>query len=212
MAWDFLKQLFGRLYQIFFKTNSEEPSNECAKFFASREDHGGEFWKHLDTTHPECACEACRVSPFSPGPLDDAETVVTVITNKRYVSDIGTIEPTMFDQRISNGISVDRRMHTTLDEYTARAEQLTVGEGKSDCGSIELSVAILREIRHGSARAFAIYDTALENNTAHAEIACTEVPEQGTPARKAVRSNLRRSILNACLHEKKVMQAGDIFK
>lgn len=152
------------------------------------------------------------VSTHSPGPVADDETLLTVVTNAGFVAHDGRVEPTLFESRMSNGISTDRKAHTTLKDYDLRAEKLISGNPKkANLGSIELSVSGIRGILHEDERAIAVYDTGLPENGSHAEIACTEVPPAETPGRKKLRAKLRKRVLDAALHDGFVQNSSALF-
>lgn len=201
------------LWRVFSKNNPETIPSQCLDFFNQRDELQDKFWESLGHSHPACECELVSVSAFSPGPVCDDETILSVVTSSSYVTQDGHVEPTLFESRISNGISTDRRIHTNLIDYSCRSAALVVGnDKKSDCGSIELQVGKIRDISYNEMQAIAVYDTALEDNIAHAEIACSEVPADGTLGRKKLRAELRKKILDACLHDGKVVPASDLFK
>ena len=188
-------------------------STKCQVFFNRRKELNKDFWSKLGAEFPNCRCEKVSVSEFSPCLIDDHETLLSVVTSKSYISKRGQVEPTLFDNRLSNGISTDRKQHTTLAEYKKRSAQLVKeNEKKTDFGSIELAVKSIRSMTHKGKRVFAVYDTGLEKNPSHAEIVQTEIPSPKTPCRTKIRSQLRRKILDACLHEKKVVPPSDIFE
>lgn len=205
--------MFGRLCQDSFRTNSEPEPNPCQAFFDQREILDDKFWDSLGKAYPGCECERMCVSRYSPGPVADRETIVSVVTSRSYVSHHGQVEPTLFERRMSNGISTDRKAYTTLEDYDHRAESLVAeSEKKEICGSIELLVGGIRGISFDGDRAIAVYDTALKENTSHAEIACTEIPAAGTPGRKKLRATLRKRVLDACLHDGRVIPSSEIFQ
>lgn len=184
----------------------------CRSFFDRRSEIGSSFWEKLGELHPDCVCESVAVSEHSPGPVKDEETLVSVVTSERFVTPDGHLEPTLFESRMSNGVSTDRKTHTSLEEYDERAEAIVKGNSmKTNCGSIELSVAVIRTICYNGKRAIAVYDTALECNTSHAEIACTEIPLPGTKDRKKQRAALRKNVLDAALHDGQVLTSSQIF-
>ncbi len=151
------------------------------------------------------------MSEFSPGPVKDDETLLSVVTSKNFISN-GYIEPTLFESRMSNGISTDRKNYTTLTDYDMRAEKLVEeNPKKSNYGSIALLVGGIRKINLEGQRAIAVYDTALRENRSHAEIACTEVPPAGTQSRKKLRASLRRKVLDATLHGGRVLSSSALF-
>ncbi len=181
---------------------------ECRRFFQNRVQLSKDFWNELGIIHPCCECERISVSKYSPGPVNDDETLLSVVTSKHYVSIDGYIEPTYFDKRMSNGMSTDRKQYTSLKSHNLRASELVEGdEKKENCGSIEISVELIRKINYRGMRAIAVYDTALLENKSHAEIACTEVP----PDRKLHRANLRKSVLDATLHNGQVLESSELW-
>ena len=207
-----VKAVFGMLFQIFWKRIIEAHRSECYKFFERREEIGPDFWEEVGKNHSLCECENFSVSMFSPGQIKDDEILVSVVTSKNYITPDGKIEPTLIDQRIKNGISTDRKLHTDLSSYDLRAKKLVEGNAnKSVCGSFELLVSRIREIDYEGARAFAVYDTALLENPAHAEIACTEIPPPETPERKKLRAKLRKRVLDSVLNDGRILQSSEIF-
>ncbi len=185
---------------------------ECREFFKNRGRFRQNFWTELGKRHPSCECEGVSVSDYSPGPVGNDETLLSVVTSMRYVSIDGQIDPTFFDERITNGLSTDRKKYTSIKCHNLRASELVMGdEKKQNCGSIEISVKILREIDHFGMRAIAVYDTALSENRSHAEIASTEVPLKGEKDRKLLRAKLRKSALKATLHNRQVLESSELF-
>ena len=180
-----IKALSGKNLRICCNAAPNISPDCCRDFFGRRQELGDRFWKKLDEHLPECICESVAVSEHSPGPIADTETLVSVITNNRYVDQDGRVEHTLFDSRISNGISTNRKNYTSRCEHELRADKL-VGNSpeKSNCGSILMSVNIIRSIRHNNRRAFGVYDTAQKENQSHAEIVATSVPPPGTHERQ----------------------------
>ena len=139
-------------------------------FFGRRTEIGKDFWSELGKVHPRCECEVVSVSEHSPGPVVDGETLLSVVTSEGFVAHDGRVEPTLIDSRMSNGISTDRKVHTTLQAYDLRAKKLVEeNPKKTNLGSIELSVERIRCIKHESERAIAVYDTGLLENKSHVQ-------------------------------------------
>src|SRR5690606_24880986 len=135
----------------------------------------------LDAVHPECSCEKFTVSEFSPGPVLDAEVIISAVTSDHYVDTNGRVEPTLFDQRLSGGLSVDRMAYSSASDVKERGERLAEGNPKKRYrGHIVLSVGSIRSVVHESKRCFSVYDTGLAENNSHAEIAMTNVPAEKT--------------------------------
>lgn len=193
--------------------NSISPRNSCPcrNFFECHEEHDSDFWKELGQRFPDCKCERSSVSRYSPGPVGDSESPLTVVTSDKYMNE-GKVDATLFQSRISNGISTDRKDHTNKAEYDRRAENLVANSpNKTNCGSIEMSVSEIRKIYHQESRAIAVYDTALEENPAHADIVSTEIPPIGTPGRRKLLGKIRRNVLNSVLHNGHVLTSEEIF-
>lgn len=185
---------------------------QCRKFFDDRRKYGSRFWEELEKAHPYCECERVSVSGYSPGPVDDDETLISVVTSENYLTEDGRIEFTFFDQRISKGMSVDRKKYTSRHCYDLRAEKLIgASPRKENCGSIELEVKAIRKINYKEIRAIAVYDTALRENKSHSEIVCAEVPPKGTDNRTKLRAELRKEILKAVLNDRRVLSSSDLF-
>lgn len=196
----------------FWATVTSKNETSCLNFFERRNEFESDFWGNLGKNHPLCECEVVSVSAHSPGPVLNGETLLSVVTHRGFVSLDGKVEPTLFESRMSNGISTDRKSHTTREEYDLRAEKLVnANPKKSNLGSIELSVASIRDIKHERERAIAVYDTALLENFSHAEIACTETPPAETPGRKKLRAKLRKKVLDSVLHDGRVQDSSSLF-
>lgn len=200
---------------VSFRSTSNRLEQRCRKAFHDRAEGDNEFWTNLDSAHPNCECEVVSVCKWSPRPVTNSERIISVVTNKNYVSNSGLIEPSMIDARIKNGISTDRRDLSSPESILLRAKQLTDSNpNKSYCGSVVFCVGSLRAIAFGTDRVFAVYDTALESNCAHAELAMTNVPKPsatGTKKRKRDRATLRKQLLDACLYGGKVLSEDQIF-
>ena len=207
-----MRAKFEMLFQNFWGKITCKRNTQCRKFFECRDKAGKDFWNRLGREHPCCECEDVSVSEYSPGPFKDDETLLSVVPCRRYMSSDDRVEPMIFDSRMSDGKSTDRKKYTTLQCYDLRARKLAEGNPKKEnCGSIELSVRNIRNIDHEGMRAIAVYDTALPQNMSHAEIACTEVPPKGTDDRKRHRAKLRRDVLKATLHDGRVLKSSELF-
>lgn len=103
--------------------------------------------------------------------------------------------------------------YTCADQFEERAKALVEGSSNKEyVGSIALSVRTLREVLYKESRCFAVYDTAMPRNSAHAEIIQTENPPQGTPDVKKVRAKIRQGILSAVTNDGRVVTAQEIFR
>lgn len=191
---------------------SHKLRRRCRYAFDRREKESN-FWEWLDLGFKSCICEQVSVSRHSPGKVRDDEKLVPVITSHSYVAADGTLLPTIFDQRIKTGMSVDRRDFTNRAEFDERAKRL-VSENPSKrqyLGAVSFSAKAVRQVFHNGVRCFGVYDTALSNNAAHAEIAQTEEPALGAQDRKAIRARLRKSLLAGIDHGGKVVSSSVAF-
>jgi hypothetical protein len=193
------------------ETSEGKLERACKEHFQSRSERGDGFWGKLDAAFPGCCCEQVSVSDLSPGPVRDEEVIASAVTSRNYVSG-GKILPTIFDQRIGDGLSVDRVRYSDKAAFDRRAEALVEGSLKKEyLGAICLSVTRIRQVTDSGRRCFAVYDTAENDYVSHAEIAQTNHPPPSTPARKVLRAGFRKSLLDAALHEQRVVGSEVVF-
>lgn len=184
----------------------------CQTFFQRREELGTEFWSELGKSHPRCECEQVSVSTYSPGPVKDNEILLSVVTKSEFISTKGCVQMTFVESRIKNGLSTNRKQHITKHEHDRLANELAQRyKDRVNYGSVELSVAEIRDIIHEDERAFGVYDTACEDNVAHAEIGCTEYPPPKTQGRKKIRIVLRDQLLKSVQHGGRILDSEQIF-
>ncbi len=157
---------------------------QCQKLILKRNNVEA-FWSKFDDEMPECCCEKVSVSPYSPYPITSDEKLASVITSERYVSGTtGKARKTIAD-RLHNGISADRVIHTDLSSFELRAYSLVEShQAKRYIGVIVFSSSALRRINHDQNRFFAVYDTAIKENIAHAEIVMTNYPKDPNLTKK----------------------------
>jgi hypothetical protein len=124
--------------------------------------------------------EGLTASANSPGPVHSEEQVLRLVFNPiHFDPETRTLKPTAVTDVKDKGCSVDRLAHTTLDKARETGASLAAIKNelnpdklpRSLCGVAVLSVSAIREIKVGEqSRAFAVYDTALETNLAHADV------------------------------------------
>ena len=204
--------MFGKNFILSCVVDFSDLSEACSGYFSRRLELGNEFWTELDVRHPECMCEKVSVSKYSPYPVENSEILVSTVTNRNYVASDGKLLSTLFDRRIKNGMSTERKKITTKIDYELRSKKIVEkGVNKVNCGSIALSVAKIRAIKHNGKRSFGVYDTALKENIPHAEIASTNTPPPGTTDRSKIRAELRRALLGSVLYNCRVVNSTEIF-
>jgi hypothetical protein len=134
--------------------------------------------KNVAAISPDCKCETETVCiEHSPGPIKDDEVIIRFIRNNEghYDSQTGEILPGAFEEVCTRGLSVIRRKFATDEQI--KKQQVNDGH----VGYLEVEVKTIRDFKHSpdpnyntghtyDVRIFGVYDTALENNTAHADI------------------------------------------
>ncbi len=165
---------------------------------------GPAFVQYVQSLTPEQQreLETLRVSPNSPGPVQDAEVVVRAIDQPLHFAD-GEFTPAAFTDCASVGLSVDRLAHCTLEQAWDGAEarlriwhsnRAVAGKEQTQRQVIALTafaVAELRVMRVGlnsnSRQAMGVFDTARANNPAHADVVMLVA---GKPAERSLRHSV----------------------
>jgi len=125
---------------------------------------------------PDCACERKSVSPYSPSPVEDGEPLLRLIFSPIHINDeTGEVMPAAFSDVSDKGLSINRRNHASLeqiDEYghaKARSDKAN-GKSRQYLGSVQALCGDIRALSEDEARLFCVYDTAVEENTAHGDV------------------------------------------
>lgn len=112
-----------------------------------------------------CQCENESVQPdFSPGVVADYETLARFVAPIDFDTASGTVKPSLFGHARRMGMSVTRIEHAGLDGL-ARQQG-----AKGYLGYVVASCADIREVLTERRRGYCVYDTALQDNPAHADI------------------------------------------
>lgn len=140
---------------------------------------------HYREIFPDCACERESVSKHSPGSVDNSETLVRTIFREQDVGSDGLVKPAHFRPEPSTrGFSVDR-VHLAGVEGLRSSKR---ADPRFD-GYLSFVAARCGDIRYLLAdegrRLFCIYDTAIEENRAHADICQNVVLQSGDENRKS---------------------------
>ena len=157
---------------------------------------------HYREHFPECSCETECVSAHSPGVVMDDELVVRTIFHSDHIDAEGRLTPSSFRASMGNrGLSVDRLTYISTTDLLAKTSvsknvQRFHCFATTRCGQI-------REPRdkESSRRLFAVYDTAMSENRAHAEICMNVYFEKGTPKRRDLNMKvveILRDIFGVC--------------
>lgn len=172
---------------------------------------------HYREAFPECECERVTVSDFSPGPVQDDEILIRTLYSPIHVNNqTQEIKPAAFDDVLKRGLSVDRKSHISQRELEIKTrgkieQDLEAGKRRddfwgvtvADCSNVR---SILAEERY---RSFCIYDTATEDNRAHADICQAFVHLPGTEKRKVLDRSLRARLSQQ--FSNRVLSATEVY-
>lgn len=169
----------------------------CCEFFEDPNNADAKCEK-LRTSHAIFALqwEGDSASSYSPGPVADQERLVRTMFNPIHLDFDGgkvKLKPGALMDAKDKGLSVDRNSYTSLDDIKARglakvAKDNAAGKsnGQRSLGGLaSVPCCDIRAIQSADGvRWAAVYDTALPENNAHADICiiAKDVPSQ----RKAV--------------------------
>lgn len=149
--------------------------------------------ERLANALPDCACEAVSVeTALSPGVVSESETLARFVSAYDYDIETGTVKPSLFSHAGTNGMSVSRIEQA--GQAAIERQQLERGS----IGYVTASCGAVRELLLGSDRAFAVYDTALEENIYHADV-CQAVfrpKSQASEMRRKLQLVFDRSLRN----------------
>lgn len=129
------------------------------------------------------AARAQSVQPtLSPGIVTPEETLARFVTDHHFDHDAGIPKPSLFSHAGSIGMSITRIER-------AGAEKLADQQNRAKyLGYVTVSCKAVRALLWESERMFAVYDTALPDNTAHADVC------QAAFRSKSRNSEMRRNL------------------
>lgn len=145
---------------------------------------------------PGCACEAQCLSPHSPGPVLGSEALARLIYSPLHVdAATGEVTEAAFSDAKDKGLSVQRVAHATSSATRVIGETKLaddLAKGRTDRAFLGVVVAGAQEIRaltyDDGTRAFCVYDSALPELQAHADVCQTSA---GPSSMKRTRKKLR---------------------
>lgn len=150
--------------------------------------------ERIDAQSPDCACEAQSVSPHSPGPVRNDETVWRLILSPvHYDVTAGTVTESAFNDASGRGLSV-QRLAVTGNEDDIRQRGYARAALKPDCvfecaiGAVAGAVRALRGTEDSGR--FCIYDTAEAGDPGHADVCQTRAGDKRT--RRILRRELQK--------------------
>ena len=171
--------------------------NLCCEFFCKNAKNLKKV-KELLKEPERMIWENISASEDSPCTVKDEEVLVRQIMRPHHIEQTtGEISPTAFEDVFGMGLSVHRLAYCTVKEAVFRGEiraqefntKHPEKPQRSLLGLVEFQVNELRAlIVEGQTRAVCVYDTALKDDTSHADIC--RVAEQTSKNQRRVRSQL----------------------
>lgn len=156
----------------------------------------------FDELHPECICESCSASPHSPGKVANDEVLLRAVYSPHHVDpETGEFKNAALADAENTGLSADRLQYTTRRqiERQIKAKLETpraLEKGYVYQGILPITCGLVRQLTYGNGtrRCYAVYDTALQDNNAHAEVFQVKLTSaQGKQARERLRKLLIKS-------------------
>lgn len=125
-----------------------------------------------------CGCENCKVSEFSPGPVQDNETLHLIITDPQSILGDGRFHPQAFMRVDSSGLSVLREMAKD-DEFILTMTELSARKECYFHGVLQFKASDVRYCYYD--RFLCVYDTALKEKPHHADMMAAPIaPSDGS--------------------------------
>jgi len=160
---------------------------------------------HYREQFPNCECENCSVSDYSPGPVQADEVLVRVVYSSKQLNAVtGQIDPVHLRHDVlKRGLSVNRRLHISEANLRAKIESRIArdkSEGKKSDDFHKVVITrcdAVRELAKERVRLFCVYDTALENDASHADICQSLEPGPGSPNKKSLSMGISRRLSEA---------------
>lgn len=170
-------------------------TNPCCTFFANQA-RGPDWVKQLQQQPDRVQWEKLSASPFSPAAVADDEVICRIAFNPIYWDDdTRRLKPTFFADATSHGASSERLAYATMRAVWRKANKMATRynankqrkEARSVARIAPLPVVELRRLIYEAQRGVGVYDTALENDPAHADV-CVLVA--GKQASRSLRASL----------------------
>lgn len=170
--------------------------SSCVECFYFSGFSGRTLQTFVDREHPKFSCEAQKCSPHSPGPVGDDEELGFLVIDPTHLDAVRRqITPDAFNELTKRDLSVIRIEKSSREEVDQTRERLIQRGLEKTPAEVrmvdEVCVSTARQIREAiidAERAFAIYDTALEDKPGHASIFTSE---KFLSAGKQLRKRLR---------------------
>lgn len=147
--------------------------DECLAAFQQYPSKG--LQQHVDEHFPGFACEQCKVSDHSPGPVENHEQIVFMTVHPNHYDDqTGVLSPIAFEQLTRNDLSVLRHAHAKSEEYQSVRSMLKNGGSNATNRAVDKCCVVpVEEVRGATdvnGRILGVYDTALPDIPSHASL------------------------------------------
>ena len=131
----------------------------------------------INASAPDCICEKYRMSRYSPGVVENSETLARFIFLPIQIDKKGKFKPAVFSHVHSKGCSIQRESIAENDHALALVEQTLNSKNDSvwkgvffgQCHDIRSIM-----VNEADRRAVCVYDTADSENPAHGELCQTK--------------------------------------
>lgn len=174
------------------------PAEACVDFFEKNEGNR-EKVKSLMEIEDRFVWETLSSSRFSPAPVK-SELVVRQIHDPVYWNkDKGELTPEAFDDMCNKGLSTDRLRYTSVEAVTQAGIERAAQYNQANPEKRPRTLIALAQIHSDEIRAhksnslqtLGIYDTAIEDNVAHADVCLLVTGKQNL---RSVREHLFRIV------------------
>ena len=170
----------------------------CLECFCESGLEGRDLLKHVDKFHPDFVCENDSCSPYSPGPVDDGETLAFILIHPLHYDDHrDVVMPSAFQELTKRDLSTLRVGIATRDETERIREQLVQRGLEKIPPQMRLvneickaKVVEIRSCLDGDRRTMAVYDTSLEKVPSHASVFTRYEFSENRQLRKRIRSQV----------------------
>ncbi|MDB5438477.1 MAG: hypothetical protein JWM33_904 [Caulobacteraceae bacterium] len=170
----------------------------CADIFSNDGLDSDAIRSESESLYPGFQCERHLCSPYSPGLVEDDETVVFLLIDPlHFDEERQSVVPGAFQELTTRDLSVIRKKYASAHAANATREELIARGFKNHPEKPRLvdqvcvgSVEEIRAVREGGARLFGVFDTALSEKICHASIFASLSSVSDRKMRKIARQRL----------------------
>jgi hypothetical protein len=155
-----------------------ESINYCLEFFETHSTNTKKV-ESLPDILTATQWEGLTASKHSPGPVASNEDLLRLVINPFHVGPDGEVKPSLFSDTKDKGGSIQRLAFISRDDSITLGNEHNNNKNlekpdaapRSVVGTVQFSAQSVRDLASSTqARLFAIFDTALAENTAHGDI------------------------------------------